>query len=292
MKAMKYLSLILALVIVLPIYASNDSWIRQPIKVDLRSNSTSVVRPLCSFNRLTSLSENEVQVSCRHSDDVWSDWFALNMDEVLESDEPWVEVRIRSLATQKHTVKLSADFLGTCTKIKDRTEIIERDQWGAEKPAGQYRKQIPDTIILHHSWIPAHRHYREIKSVRGIQRYHMHSPYTGWDDIGYHYLVGPEGMVYRGRPEDVVGAHCVPNSGKVGICIIGNHDEGEDPLHECTWREVENLVLQIAGRHDIPPDRMRGHCDYSSKTCPGYVVYKRFEELREKFETIGFHFEK
>ena len=290
MNKFRSLIYILAFVLVPSACSTQPTWIKQPIKVELKDSSISVVSPLCPFNKLSLSSESQVEVAC-YRNKVWSQWFYLSDDNALESEEPWSRLRVRKSNNGTSNVDLSADFLGSCVKKGEDSDIIERDQWGAEKAAGPYRQHEPEEIILHHSWIPAHKHYKEIKSVRGIQRYHMNSPYTGWDDIGYHYLIGPEGMVYRGRPENVVGAHCVPNSGKVGICIIGNHDEGEDPLYECTWREVENLVLQIAGRHDIPPENLRGHCDYSSKTCPGYVVYKRFGELRKKFESIGFCFD-
>jgi hypothetical protein len=63
--------------------------------------------------------------------------------------------------------------------------------------------------------------------VRGIQGFHQNG--RGWIDIGYHFLIGPEGIIYQGRPENVRGAHATPNTNKVGICLIGDYQGGHLP---------------------------------------------------------------
>ena len=44
-----------------------------------------------------------------------------------------------------------------------------------------------------------------IDRVKSIQRSHQIG--NGWDDIGYHFLVGENGKVYEGRGWDRQGAH-------------------------------------------------------------------------------------
>jgi len=48
-------------------------------------------------------------------------------------------------------------------------------------------------------------------------------PITGWDDIGYSFLVGEDGRVYEGRGWSTLPAHSPPyNDISHGICNLGN----------------------------------------------------------------------
>ena len=45
----------------------------------------------------------------------------------------------------------------------------------------------------------------------------------GWDDIGYHFLVGEDGRVYEGRAWNNRGAHARQhNAWSYGVCVMGN----------------------------------------------------------------------
>lgn len=160
-------------------------------------------------------------------------------------------------------------------------EIIERAAWGAAKPNGSYASQVPTAIILHHSYIPNVSQYKGAASIRGIQNYHMNDPHTGWTDIGYHFLIGPDGKIYRGRPENAVGSHCVPNSNKIGICCIGDYDPDKDPLPAKLYASLQKLLPYVASKYKISKSRLYGHRDFSSKTCPGETVYQKLPELKK-----------
>jgi N-acetylmuramoyl-L-alanine amidase len=57
--------------------------------------------------------------------------------------------------------------------------------------------------------------------MKNIQNWHMGSP-NNWDDIGYNFLVGGDGLVYEGRGWTKLGAHAYgSNSVSIGICFIG-----------------------------------------------------------------------
>jgi hypothetical protein len=51
----------------------------------------------------------------------------------------------------------------------------------------------------------------------------LHVNTNGWDDIGYNWLIDPNGVVYEGRGSGVQGAHfsCM-NQNTTGICMVGN----------------------------------------------------------------------
>ena len=70
-------------------------------------------------------------------------------------------------------------------------------------------------IILHHAAAVT-------CSVQDVHRWHINN---GWAGIGYHFFVRKDGSVYRGRPENAVGAHASgSNSDSIGICFEGNFD--------------------------------------------------------------------
>ncbi len=161
--------------------------------------------------------------------------------------------------------------------------IISRQAWGARPPKSNYSKHSPQRIIVHHSYIPNQSQYKGAASIRGIQNYHMDDPKTKWQDIGYHFLIGPEGTIYQGRPETVIGAHCSPNTNAVGICLIGDYDQNGDTLTAASEKSLLELMSWIASNYKVnPATNIFGHHDFSTKSCPGTTVYKRLPEFRTK----------
>ncbi|GFO44100.1 peptidoglycan recognition protein [Plakobranchus ocellatus] len=96
---------------------------------------------------------------------------------------------------------------------------------------------------------------------------------TGWDDIGYSFLIGGEGTVFEGRGWDRVGAHTKGyNSVGLGFCLIGNFmDKSPTQIQLNTAKQLlECGVSQGKLRSDYI---VRGHRDMVSTTCPGDTLY-------------------
>src|SRR5690606_35236405 len=65
------------------------------------------------------------------------------------------------------------------------------------------------------------------------QYYSLHRNTNDWGDIGYNYLIGPDGSIFQGREvtpdktytsDYIMGAHlCSMNSNSMGICIMGDY---------------------------------------------------------------------
>lgn len=164
-------------------------------------------------------------------------------------------------------------------------QVVTRAQWGALAPKEPYDRHDPVAIVIHHSWLPTANQYARTggaESVAGIQRFHMYDRYRMWNDTGYHFLIGPDGNIFEARPPHAIGAHAVPNTGKLGICMIGNYDPGGDPVTPEAWASLEDLVSSLALRFDIPMDQLYGHRAFSHKTCPGDMVHDRFPALRQE----------
>jgi N-acetyl-anhydromuramyl-L-alanine amidase AmpD len=84
--------------------------------------------------------------------------------------------------------------------------------------------------------------------------------------IGYHYVIRRDGEIEHGRPEWMIGAHCVNhNAHSIGICYEGGLDIRGQPddtrteaqkasmrrlLEELHWRYPRAIII---GHHDLNP---------------------------------------
>lgn len=103
----------------------------------------------------------------------------------------------------------------------------------------------------------------------------------GWQGIGYHYLVGLEGEVWPGRPEEAVGAHCRGhNACSIGVCYVGGLDGEGRPADTRTAAQraaMRRLLRSLLGRY--PGARIRGHRDFAAKACPSFDATREYAGL-------------
>lgn len=111
-------------------------------------------------------------------------------------------------------------------------------------------------------------------TVKDIDKMHKA---RGWKGVGYHYVIRRDGVVEKGRPDNVVGAHVAgQNSGKIGICCIGGCNRATGPNKGVDNRTPAQIKAQIAliktllARH--PKAKVVGHRDLASTQCPGFDV--------------------
>lgn len=94
----------------------------------------------------------------------------------------------------------------------------------------------------------------------------------GFKDIGYHYLVFPDGTILNGRPVSEVGAHTQGhNIGSLGILMIESRkiDKMRDLLDYFT-EEQRLSVRSLLDLHQI--SSVHGHNEFANKLCPGFYV--------------------
>lgn len=121
-------------------------------------------------------------------------------------------------------------------------------------------------VWLHHTWSPTSAQYRGLSTVQAIQRYHVQE--RGFSDIGYGFLVAPDGTCFNGRPMNVMGAHVKGHNQDIGVACIANFDT-EDPWQ---WRGMGQLracVNILLGRMGVGPEAVFFHRDAADKSCPG-----------------------
>ncbi len=158
--------------------------------------------------------------------------------------------------------------------------VVSRAAWRARAPKGNYATHTIDGIVVHHTWRPTQAQYKKDATMRGIQNYHMDD--NKWSDIGYHFIIGPEGTIYQGRPETVIGAHSSPNTGKVGICVVGDYDPGQDRFTEASQESLVQLMTWLTAEYGISTQEYYGHRDFAPKTCPGDDIYSKMDAMRNE----------
>lgn len=111
--------------------------------------------------------------------------------------------------------------------------------------------------------------------VADVDRWHRA---MGFDGIGYHYLIGLQGEVWKGRPEEKAGAHTVGhNSISIGVCYVGGLDRNGKPKDTRTAPQkasLKALVKELQGRY--PGATVHGHREFANKACPCFDVSKEF----------------
>ncbi len=148
-------------------------------------------------------------------------------------------------------------------------------------------------IIVHHSAAnyPANQDYKQV--VRSYWDYHVNT--HGWDDIGYNWLVDPNGVIYEGRGQDKKGAHFSgANSNTMGVCVIGNYQTATPTnvsIHSLedliAWEASrKNINVLTTGLHDpsgLVIYHVAGHRDGPGSTdCPGDNLYNLLPQIRQE----------
>ena len=101
--------------------------------------------------------------------------------------------------------------------------------------------------------------------------------------IGYHYVVRRDGEVEPGRPEFLVGAHCLNhNAHSIGICYEGGLDirgQPADTRTEAQKQAMRQLLEELHRRY--PRALIVGHHDLNpGKDCPCFDAVREYRDLQ------------
>ncbi len=205
-----------------------------------------------------------------------------------------------------------ADFTKNITKEKkDKIEnkgalsncvqptYLGRNDWC---PAGNCPKSSspsiinPTHIVIHHSaGQTISSDYAAV--VRAYWDFHVNT--RGWSDIGYNWLVDPNGVLYEGRGDRIRGAHstCM-NSISTGICFIGDYESfqpsnpGLNTLKDFIAWDATSKDIDIKTSSYVSGlgvmDHLSGHKDgkvnfpfsnCSSTLCPGNNLHSKIGDI-------------
>ncbi len=192
--------------------------------------------------------------------------------------------------------------------------IATRAQWGADE-------SIRDTNIV--GWAPFRKivvhHTASPNGVRDPAAtvrfgYELHVVGRGFTDIGYHFLISPDGQIFEGRRarkygegelhngEDgagnaIIGGHTKGrNAGTCGIALIGNFMRTapsnaaiESLVHLAAWESQRHRIDPLGSDEFIATDgtnlkffNIVGHRGVGSTLCPGSRMAASMPWLRKQ----------
>ncbi len=182
-------------------------------------------------------------------------------------------------------------------------QVVTRAEWGCTpqtcpvKDAPIYTT-VTHLIVHHTDGANAAADWPAV--VRSIWVLHVQG--NGWNDIGYNYLIDPNGVLYEGRAggDGVVGAHFSGvNSGTMGVALLGTYVDQTPPermratLADMLAWQAEKWSLDPAGESlhassGLLLNVVSGHRDAglspkatSTTECPGNTAYTLLPALRD-----------
>ena len=137
--------------------------------------------------------------------------------------------------------------------------------------------------------------------------WYFHTFTNGWGDIGYNFLIDPNGVIYEGRAggSGAIGAHfSCRNTNTVGVALLGTYSN-VSPSAEALG-SLEKLLADLCKLNAIDPTAIvyhapsqltlptiLGHRDGNPSTqtctrteCPGDVLYSMLPLIRSDVASI------
>lgn len=178
-----------------------------------------------------------------------------------------------------------------------KPNVVSRTAWGC--PTGQSSPGWTPSyttvthLIVHHS-AGSNSSSDWAAVVRSI--WSLHTNTNGWGDIGYNYLIDPNGVIYEGRAggDNVVGAHfCGTNGYTMGTCVMGTYTSVLPAQNALT--SLKNLFTWKANQRGINPlgisyhsgsgltiNNVNGHRSGCATECPGTTLFNYLPQLRNE----------
>ncbi|PFP30274.1 hypothetical protein COJ96_06060 [Bacillus sp. AFS073361] len=142
-------------------------------------------------------------------------------------------------------------------------EILTADQLIARLKGRKYKYSQ-----IHHTWRPNHSNFNgknHLALQQGMYDYHVKT--RGWDNIGQHVTLMPDGTFVTGRPFNQTPAGISGyNTGAFMVEMLGDFDKGKDKL------EGAQLDAMLALQHFLTTEcgaKIMFHREHAPKTCPG-----------------------
>jgi hypothetical protein len=178
----------------------------------------------------------------------------------------------------------------------DQPTFINRTGWGCTQGAISYSYTTVTHLIIHHS-AGSNTSSNWPAVVLSIWNSHVNT--NGWADIGYNWLIDPNGQLYEGRGggNNVVGAHfCGFNTGTMGTCMLGTYtsqnitDTARKKLIQIlAWKSCNSSINPIGtafhATSNLTLNRISGHRDGCATDCPGNFLYQNLPALRTDVNT-------
>lgn len=201
-------------------------------------------------------------------------------------------IKYETSSSQTKNIQSSTEVNNTCAC--PLPSFVNRVGWGNPQGANSVITGTPTIthMVVHHS---AGSNVSTNWAAVVLSIYQFHITTSGFSDIGYNWLIAPDGTLFEGRRnngQDVTGAHfCGFNAGTMGICMIGTYTS------ETITNEARNTLTRLLGwrscQSNIDPttssfhnssnrilNHIAGHRDGCATECPGTQLYGQLNTIR------------
>lgn len=147
----------------------------------------------------------------------------------------------------------------------------------AERSPAGFAQWIPASTERRWRYIIVHHSATESGGAATFDQMHRA---RGWDELGYHFVIGNGTETGDGQLEigprwhkQKHGAHCKVsghaeyNELGIGICLVGNFNDRRPS--EAQMRTLARLTHGLMQRYGIPKSRILGHGMLAPTDCPG-----------------------
>ncbi|MCF8267055.1 MAG: N-acetylmuramoyl-L-alanine amidase [Ignavibacteriales bacterium] len=284
------------------------------------------------WNRDIDITDFKLEYSVSNNNEEWEDYSVLPEDDdfdgsngfeyssglvLVAAEKKFVRFRVSGIGSESksllseiklHIINPGKSDLISIEKVLpenvqdnfQKPPVVSRTEWGC--PQGQNSGWGPSYttvthLIIHHSagpnvssdWAAIVRSYWD-----------LHTYGNGWGDIGYNYLVDPNGILYEGRAggDNVIGAHfCGYNANTMGLCVMGTYttvSPTDNALNSLkllfAWKLNQRGIDPTASSYHPSSQRtikhVSGHRDGCSTECPGTNLYYKLGNLRLELKEI------
>lgn len=161
-------------------------------------------------------------------------------------------------------------------------QVIGRAAWTRESPKWNHSKPMNgvNRITVHHDALEIDGRGQNwaIARLNKIRRSHLQRGST-WVDIGYHYIIDPDGRVWEGRPINIEGAHvAATNDHNVGVMCMGNFER--DRPTQAQLYSLDAMVAELMRRYRVPMGRVVTHQELKPTECPGNNLQSYMRQTR------------
>lgn len=183
-------------------------------------------------------------------------------------------------------------------------QVKGRKAWGASVPIWKNEIIYYNTadyplistlsnIVIHHT-----------DNADSLARNENKQQARGYAALGYHFFIDPKGVLYEGRPLEIMGSHAGkgaisgplndPDWGAVGIVLQGDFHHKDDwfsstEVTEKQLTQLEKLIVQLRSKYNINQLLMHREVVRAGKPtdCPGDHLVPYVKKLRNKLKMKG-----
>jgi hypothetical protein len=234
----------------------------------------------------------------------------LNQNALLKNADIYILNPLKTSAQEQANLKAASDKItsevalfnqelnqsnaATNPALCSKPSFTTRTTWRARASRSTPSTSTVNFLCVHHE-AGSNSSTDWAARVRAVQNLHM--DVNGWSDIGYNYLVDPNGVAYEGRGggENVIGAHlCGKNTNTMGVCMLGTYtsvrptNNAEYTLKRIlAWKIVQRGLNPLGtGFHvDRTINVISGHRASCSTDCPGTALFNDLGRLRTDINT-------